>query len=98
MKVNPVRIKRIDRYNVAVERLVEVEVSERGADGKRSRTGVKRQEWQETGYYGHRIDHAAEEALFEACPIGEVVTPETVKSAVKEIVRQTKDLLKLEAK
>lgn len=98
VKPNAVRIVRCDRFNVAVERLVEVEVVETGPDGKRSKTGQKREEWQETGYYGHRIEHAAEEALFEAMPIGGQVTPQMVKDAVAEIVRQTKEHLALEKK
>ncbi len=90
--MNQVRIVRSDAHNFAVEQLVTVEGK---TEGKKD--GTTRQEWQEVGYYGHRLDHAAESAIHRGCPVGEVVTPAMVKEAVAGIVAQTKDALGVKA-
>lgn len=82
--MNKVRIVRCDKHNIAVEELVEV---------TSKKTGEKRTEWQEAGYYGHRVVHAAEQALFAGLPIGECVTPEIVSQAVKTIIDETRAAL-----
>ena len=93
-KAGTARIVRIDAHNVAVEVLTEIEESEKGADGKRVKTGGTRLEWQERGYYGHRLEWAAESALFEAMPQDKPITKEMIRDAVKEIVAATKDSLR----
>lgn len=93
-KVGDVRIVRADEHNVAVERYVEVDVFDKDDAGKRIKTGDKRCEWREVGYYGHRIEWAAESALFQAMPVGSVITAEEVRRAVLDIARATKEALK----
>jgi hypothetical protein len=93
MKLGSTRVVRVDAHNVAVQQFVEVEVSVKGGDGKRSKTGEMRQEWQERGYFGHRLDHAAESALFLSMPIDESITAKMVKDAIAEITENTKGVL-----
>jgi len=79
------RIVRADEHNVAVERYDEI---------TNPKTKETRREWREVGYYGHRIEHAAESALFNALPYGEQVTPQMIRDAVATIVENTKVVLK----
>jgi hypothetical protein len=87
--IGATRIVRVDAHNVAVEQYTATEVVEKGEDGKRVKTGATREEWKEVGYYGHRIDHAAESALFVAMPEGEKITPQMIREAVFKIVAET---------
>jgi len=84
--VGSTRIVRVDTHNVAVEVYVEVEVSEKVGD-KRVKTGATRREWKESGYYGGNLLWGAESAMFQSLPAGEVVTPDLIKKAVAEIVK-----------
>lgn len=88
-EIGATRIVRVDAHNIAVEQYTATEVVEKGEDGKRVKTGATREEWKEVGYYGHRIDHAAESALFVAMPEGEPLTPQMVRNAIAQIVAQT---------
>lgn len=81
MKAGNARIVRADKYNVAVEVLNEV---------TNPKTKETRLEWQEQGYYGHRLKWAAESALYESMPIGEPITPQMIRDAVERIVEATK--------
>lgn len=92
-KVGSARIVRADAHNIAVEILREIENTEKGSDGKRVKTGTTRSEWVEAGYYGGNLQWAAESALYQAMPEGEVITPQMIKDAVAEIVRQTKAVI-----
>lgn len=83
--VGSARIVRVDAHNVAVQQLREVEVTEK-VGTKRVKTGETRTEWVECGYYGHRMDHAAESALFVAMPEGEPITPALLRKAVADIL------------
>lgn len=83
-KALPVRIVRCDGRNFAVEVYKEL---------TNPKTKTVRWDWVETDYYGHRLEHAAANALLAACPVGSVVTPELVRSAVEEIVARTNDAL-----
>lgn len=89
--MTPTRIVKCDTHNFAVQVLVAVDETVKGDDGKRVKTGAQREEWQDKGYYGHRLDWAAESALHQAVPVGEVVTKSVVDAAVAEIVKQTKE-------
>lgn len=82
------RIVKHDAHNFAVQVLVEVEVTEK-VGKNRVKTGETRTEWQDKGYYGHRLEWAAESALHQAMPEGEPVTPAMVKNAVELIVNAT---------
>lgn len=96
--MNKVRIVRCDKHNIAVEELVQVEVIERDpVTKKRTKTGETKMVWQESGYYGHRVEYAAQQALFAGLPIGECVTPEIVAEAIKTIVEETKKAIGGEA-
>lgn len=81
-KVGATRIRRIDSHNVAVERYSAI---------VNNKTKEVRHDWQEVGYYGHRIEHAAESALFVAMPEGEPITPKMIRDAVAEIVSHFKE-------
>lgn len=84
------RIIRCDKHNMAVEELNLVEIVDIDpVTKKRTKTGNTREEWVEVGYYGHRVELAAEQALFSALPIGEAVTPQMVAQAVKTICEET---------
>ncbi len=85
-RVGSARIVRVDTHNVAVEVYVEVEVSKK-VGNKRVKTGATRREWKESGYYGGNLLWAAESALYQSLPFGEVVTPDLIKKAVAEIVK-----------
>lgn len=90
------RIVRVDAYNVAVQELRDVETittegGKRG--GKRTKTGETRSEWVDAGYYGHRLEWAAESALFQSLKVDSPITKETIKQAVAEIVKETKACL-----
>jgi len=78
------RIVRVDEHNVAVQVYTEMDVV-RVEGKKRVKTGEKRCEWRDRGYYGHRLDYAAESALFLAMPYGEQITPAVIKDAVRSI-------------
>lgn len=78
-----VRIIRADALNFAVEVLETI----KGKDDK-----PDREEWVTKGYYGHRLEWAAESALHLAMPMDEPVTPQMVKDAVASIVAETKGL------
>ena len=78
--MNPTRIVRVDSHNFAVQVLATI---------KNKETGEERQEWQDKGYYGHRLDWAAESAIHQAVPVGEVVTKQVVADAVAVIVRES---------
>lgn len=80
------RIKRVDTHNVAVERFSAI---------TNNKTKETRHDWQEVGYYGHRIDHAAESALFVTMPEGEPITPQMIREAVAEIVAETRQVLEV---
>lgn len=84
------RIVRCDEHNVAVQIFTETEKKVKGDDGKFTKTGETVWEWKDAGYYGHRIDHAAESALFLSLPKDEPITGAMIKAAVAEIVAQTK--------
>lgn len=84
-KPGSARIIRVDEHNVAVQVYREIEATERTDEGKRVKTGKKLYRWVDAGYYGHRIDHAAESALFLAMQVGEPITAESIRSAVKQI-------------
>lgn len=75
------RIVKSDSHNFAVERYSAI---------TNRQTKETRHDWQEVGYYGHRLDYAAESALFVAMPQGEPVTPQMVRDAVARIVAETK--------
>ena len=79
------RIVKVDEYNFAAQYEKTIE----GRDGK------KRKEWTDAGYFGHRLDHAAEFALSKAFDIGEPITPADVRNAVRRIVRETRTALGL---
>jgi hypothetical protein len=83
------RIVRADAHNFAVERYVKIVPKTKEGEPEKP----ARFEWQEAGYYGHRLDFAANSALFQSMPIGEAVTPKMVADATAEIVRLTKDAL-----
>lgn len=82
--MNKTRIVRVDSLNFAVQVLATI---------KNKETGEERQEWQDKGYYGHRLEWAAESAVHQAIPVDEPVTPAMVREAVKEIVTRTKGFL-----
>lgn len=84
-QIGATRIKRVDAHNVAVERYSAI---------TNTKTKETRYDWQEVGYYGHRIDHAAESALFTAMPEGEKITPQMIRDAVAQIVEETGTLLR----
>ena len=88
-RVGSARIVRVDALNIAVEVYKAVEVTEKGEDGKRTKTGAVVHRWEESGYYGHRLDHAAESALFQAMPHGEPITPKMIRDAVADIVKNS---------
>lgn len=88
-KVGSCRIVKADNHNYAVEKYSEIEIVEKNADGKREKTGKHRREWVEVGYFGHRLDWAAESAIFQSMPVGEI-TPQLLRSCVKEIVENTR--------
>lgn len=77
------RIVKVDEYNFAAQYEKTIE----GRDGK------KRKEWTDAGYFGHRLDHAAEFALSKAFDIGEPITPKSIREAVKDIVKNTKEAM-----
>ena len=79
------RIVKVDWYNFAVQYEKEIE----------GRNGVKRKEWVDGGYFGHRLDHAAEFAVSHGFDIGEPITPADVRNAVRRIVRETRAALGL---
>lgn len=81
------RIIRSDAHNVAVERYVKI--TPKAKDGEP--TPEPRYEWQEVGYYGHRLDFAANSALFQAMPIGEPITADMIRKAVDDIVARTQE-------
>lgn len=89
-KVGSTRIVRVDEHNVAVQVYREIEATEKNDDGKRVKTGGMIYRWVEAGYYGHRLDHAAESALFVSMPIGEPITPKMIRDAIGEIVAGVK--------
>ena len=82
------RIVRVDAYNVAVQELRDVESRVKGV-----KTGHTRKEWMDAGYYGHRLEWAAESALFQSLKVDSPITKETIKQAVAEIVEETKACL-----
>ena len=84
-RIGSTRIVRADAHNVAVEQYSEIE---------NPKTKEKRREWKEVGYYGHRLEWAAESALYLAMPEGEQITPKMVHDAVAEIVANTKEVLR----
>lgn len=92
-RVGSARIVKVDAYNVGVQQLREIDVTKKVGD-KRVKTGEKKLEWVECGYYGHRLDHAAESALFVAMPEGEPITPQMVREAVSEIAALTRGAMK----
>lgn len=77
------RIVKVDSYNFAVQYEKEIE----------GRNGVKRKEWVDGGYFGHRLDHAAEFAVSHGFDIGEPITPKSVREAVRDIVKNTKEAM-----
>jgi hypothetical protein len=87
-RVGSARIVRVDAHNVAVEVYSEI---------TSKKTGETRTEWKEAGYYGHRLDYAAQSALYESMPYGEPITPEMISNAVAEIVANTKAALEVPA-
>lgn len=92
----PVRLVRVDVHNIAVEKLVDTEITEVSvsAEGKRLRrkTGKTRREWVETAYYGN-VAMAAKNAVFEALPMNFPITPEMIAQAVETICQNTKEAL-----
>lgn len=88
MNTNKVRLVRVDKHNIAVQRLVEVEVVKE-IDGKRTKTGETRQEWEDSAYFG-RLDQAARCAVTEAMPFDAPISPVCVSQAVEAIIAETK--------
>ena len=86
--MTPVRIVRVDERNFAVQELADIEATVKG-----KKTGEVRREWRDSGYFGHRLDHAARFAVLRAAGIGEIVTEQFVNDAVAMIVQGTKDVL-----
>lgn len=64
-----------------------------GPDGKRRKTGQMRQEWQDDGYHGHRLDYALESAILKGFDIGEAVTPATLKTMFAETLAEIKKVM-----
>lgn len=89
-RVGSARIVRCDALNIAVEVYKAIEVREKQEDGTMPKTGAVAHRWEESGYYGHRLDHAAESALFQSMPHGEQITPKMIRDAIAEIVANTK--------
>ena len=85
-RIGSVRIVRADSLNVAVQVFSEI---------INPKTKEKRLGWQDRGYYGHRLDHAAESALFQAMPEGQPITAADVRSAIAEIVASTHKALEV---
>lgn len=89
MKEGDVRIIRLDKLNLVVQRCDLVEKKEK-VDGKMVKATPKL-EWIDCGYYG-RLDQAARCAVTESC--GEIpVTPALVETAVQQIIEGTKSAL-----
>ena len=89
-KPGDVRIVRVDAHNVAVQQYVQPALPPKS---KKNPNPVQREaEWRDVGYYGHRLDFAAEHALFKAVPEGERITQDTIRAAVAQIVKSTKDV------
>jgi hypothetical protein len=88
-KLGSTRIVKADAHNYAVERYEEIENTTKNEEGKRERSGTFRREWKEVGYYGHRLDWAAESAIFEGIKNGSEITKQLLKECVKEIVQNT---------
>lgn len=82
------RIIRADAHNVAVQEFREIETR---ADGKK--TGETRMEWVDVGYYGHRLEWAAESALFQALKVDSPITKADIRQAVADIVKETRAAL-----
>ena len=80
------RIVRVDELNYAVQTLETVT--------PRDKTQHPHQEWQYSGYYGHRLDWAALSAIHRGLPVGGTVTADAVDAAVKRIVNETKQVMR----
>jgi len=88
-KYDSARIVRADEHNYGVQIYTRVETAKK-VGNKIVKTGEVRGEWQDKGYYGHRLDWAAESALFLSMPYGEQITSAMLKAAVQEIVKNVK--------
>lgn len=82
--MNRTRIVKVDQRNFAVQKFVTVE-----SRVKLRKTGEVREEWQDSGYFGHRLDQAARFALLDSFEDGEQVTPQLVEKAVAQIVSES---------
>ncbi len=80
MKENDVRIIKADAHNYAVQQVVT-----RAKDKPNERL-----EWENTGYFGAKLDWAAESALFKSFPSDTVISRETINDAVQRIVEGCK--------
>ena len=79
------RIVKADERNFAVQVLKTL---------TNPKTKQSREEWVDEGYFGHRLDHAAEFVLLRGFAVDDPITPKDVKAAVAGIVAQTKAALR----
>lgn len=88
--VKQVRIIKADSRNFAVQSLETIIPKAK----KGEEPGPVRIEWKDSGYFGHRLDHAAKFAISDSFEEGEKITPAMVEKAVAQIVSETQKVLK----